>query len=184
MKKAEMNFQLVLFILAIVTLAGAMFAFAGPALRFGEDFLGTLGFEFKAEEKETILTIDEERIEEGTPPLLIGYLPYDKESEKIRAIIKNSYGKKWSLIYYKGTERMTEVSEKSLQEVLDSEYTRGSITVGENVYIHSPSKNDFKWFEDTKKNYDYDAGEETITSEELAQLIVADLFEEAKEESS
>lgn len=184
MKKAEMNFQLVLFILAIVTLAGAMFAFAGPALKFGEDFLGKLGFELKAEEKEAILTIDEERIDEGTP-LLIGYLPYDKESDKERVIIKNSYGKKWNLIYYKGTERVTQLSEKPLKEILDSEETRGSITVGEKVYIHSPSRNDFKWFEDTKKNYDYDEGIDTTieNTEDLAQIIVADLFEQAKEES-
>lgn len=200
-KKGMELHYIVLFVLAAGILVGGMIAFAKPALKSAEDIFGEKGwlsqtfskwFSF-SKEVEEIEIIDEERIDEGT---VVGLNPisYDKMSGSGSEIQKLSYGKGWILYVFVGdalggaTSGYEKIYEKSLATLLSSDEFRGkTIEISGKIYIHTPSQNDFQWFEnviDEKETDTYDTDKDkTITPEELAQIIVANLFEKQKEES-
>lgn len=64
-KKADINFQTVLIILAAATLLGVIVIFVGPTIKTATNFLDKFGFDFTAEDL-TTETIDEERIDADT----------------------------------------------------------------------------------------------------------------------
>ena len=174
MKKAEMNFQLILFILAGFFLVSAAFVFVPKTIDTAKEFFEVLGFEF---EEQTVpdQVIDEERIGEDTEPIKVGVVSVDSMSG-LTWIKKQAYGQGWNLEYDEHElytkyqmnlislsdipENMVVLPNKALATILASEDLRGSIKIDGKNYIHIPQQHDFQWFKDTNNNEEYDIEEE------------------------
>jgi hypothetical protein len=219
-KKGDINFQLVLTILAVGTLLGLIAVFVFPYISTATNFYDTFGFDFTAEDL-TTETIDEERIDADTivkidavddelyvvgvddellpeeASFALGSISYDDDSG-LTTIIKGASGNGWILKGFKTkadeealyveyqTKMLTleELEEKQillqgedLTTILESPYTRGSLTLeglfGDDI-LHTESQNDFQWFIDKSGDEKYQVGE-SITSKDLAIKIIAAL---------
>ena len=159
MKKAEMNFQLILFILAGFFLVSAAFVFVPKTIDNAKEFFEGLGFEFQ-EQTVPDQVIDEERID-ADKDIPIEKVAQDGKSGYL-VIIKQAYGEGWNLEsafhetfseenenlcgWWQSEEECTaikeryalseSVSNKKLSEILALEETRGKIEIDGKDYIH------------------------------------------------
>ncbi len=163
MKKAELNFQLILFILAGFFLVSAAFIFVPKTIDHAKEFFEGLGFEF---EEQTVPeeTIDEERID-ADKEIPIEKVAQDSKSGYL-VIVKQAYGKGWNLesAFHETFSEENEdlcgwwdseeecaaikeqyalsesVSNKKLSEILILEEVRGKIEIDGKDYIHIPQQ--------------------------------------------
>ncbi len=200
MKKAEMNFQLILFMIAGLFLLAASFAFVDDAIDLAKETFEGSWFDF-SEDAVPEQVIDEERID-ADKEIPIEKVAQDSKSGYL-VIVKQAYGQGWNLEsafhetftedidcpWYWSDEDCTSAREmnapyesnKKLSEILVSEELRGKIIIDGKDYIHIPQQHDFQWFKDTSNNELYEEGEE-VTVEDLSKIILADLYTQATEE--
>ena len=186
MKKAEMNFQLILFILAGFFLVFAAFVFVPNTIDNAKEFFEGLGFEFQ-EQTVPDQVIDEERID-ADKDIPIEKVAQDGKSGYL-VIIKQAYGEGWNLEsafhetfsedidcpWYWSDEECTSARESNapyasnknlteiltLQELRGEQGLRGKIIIDGKDYIHIPQQHDYQWFKDSNNNELYDGEEFT-----------------------
>lgn len=198
--KAEMNFQLILFLLAGFFLVSAAFVFVPNLINTAKETFEGTWFDFT---DDTIpeQVIDEERID-AEKEIPIDKVESDSKSGYL-VIVKQEYGQGWNLesAFYKtftedidcpwywSDEECAEarksnaplLSNQKLEQILASEEVRGKIEINGGLYFHLPQQHDFQWFEDKNNNEAYDEGED-ISTEDLTKIILADLYTQATEE--
>ncbi len=191
MKRAQLQWTTITWIIAGAFLVFLIVVFS-PLMKKAISYYE---FEFSSTKIERIeeQEIDEERIDanikikiEALPPEI------DKESGH-KYIIKNEYGRKWSLIHYEeilygdegdpflsNPDIVVDISEQNLATILSSDKVRGVITIHGKKYVHTNAENEFKRFEDVDMDSKYSSGKDKdITVDELAQLKLTELWEEA-----
>ncbi|MBI5002173.1 hypothetical protein HZC31_02210 [Candidatus Woesearchaeota archaeon] len=191
MKKAELNFQLILFILAGFFLVFAAFVFVPNTIDNAKEFFEGLGFEFQ-EQTVPDQVIDEERID-ADKDIPIEKVAQDGKSGYL-VIIKQAYGEGWNLesafhetfseenkklcgwwqsdeecaaikesyAPYASNKNLTEIL--TLQELRGEQGLRGKIIIDGKNYIHIPQQHDYQWFKDTDNDEIYDGEDFTDTN--------------------
>ncbi len=132
------------------------------------------------------VTYDEERIPVGTILLVSPtdlFITKQEKGWKLTVLFPTTGGE--------GMGDLTVLENVDLVTVLNSDKLIGgigyaSIKIVGRTYVHAPdpedtdpSTPDLMWFVDKKENYKYDGTDEKVTTEKVAEQILAMLYEEA-----
>ena len=112
--KAEMNFKLVMIVLACALLVFAAIAFVPDTIKTAKGLLDKIGFNFEKTKESSTIDIDEEQIDQWTR-IRVYSLDYDKDSGWT-IIRKEPYQRKWNLEY--DIDSMVPIIEKSDQSTI------------------------------------------------------------------
>lgn len=187
-KKAEMPSEMVKWGIAIFFLLALVWVFSGPVKELATDLLDKIRFptgELPA------VTYDEERIPVGTILLLSPTDHFVTKQEKGWELIvfePSSVigGRPFANVILENEDLVTVLNSDKLIGSGDDRERYSAIKIVGRTYVHAPnpedtdpSTPDLMWFIDKNDNKKYDGTDKKVTTEKVAEQILAMLYEES-----